>query len=133
MCFTVRASAGYSTLLFALIYLNFFRIVLTGFQLETVQVTAAIISACLALHALQRNGIWTSFGAGLAAGVAAMLKPSGLAIAGALPVALLWQVRLISWRTILMQAIALGRGVGLVLGANVAWVASTYPLARCRS
>jgi hypothetical protein len=122
----VRPSAGYSTLLFALIHLNFFRIVLTGFQLETMQVAAAIVSACFALHALQRNSIWASFGAGLAAGVAAMLKPSGLAVAGALSLTLLWQVRTTSWRTILMQGVALGLGVGLVLGANVAWVASTY-------
>lgn len=122
----VRPSAGYSTLLFALIYLNLSRIVMTGFQLETIQVAAAIVSACFALDALQRHGYGASFAAGLAAGVAAMLKPSGLAVAGALTLALLWQVGSISWRTILGQALALGLGVGLVVGANVAWVASTY-------
>jgi hypothetical protein len=122
----VSPAAGYSTLLFALVYFNLSRVVLTGFQLETMQIAAAAISASAGLHALVRRSNLASLGAGLAAGVAAMVKPTGLAVAAALSIALLAQVRAAEWKPILVRLAHLGMGIAIVLGANAAWVMSTY-------
>jgi hypothetical protein len=78
------------------------------------------------LHALLRKSNPASFGAGLAAGVAGMLKPTALAVAGALSIALLAQVRADGWKSILVRLAHLGMGIAIVLGAIVAWVVSAH-------
>jgi hypothetical protein len=111
----VSPAAGYATLLFALVYFNLSRVVLTGFQLETIQIAAATLSASLGLGALARKSNLASFGAGLAAGVAAMPKPTGLAAGVALSIALLAQVRAADWKPILVRVAYLGMGIAIVL------------------
>jgi Dolichyl-phosphate-mannose-protein mannosyltransferase len=85
--------AGLATGLFALVYLNFNFAVFGGFQLETLQAFFSILAASAALYALSRDDSRDSFLVGLSAGVAAMLKPSALAVLGAFALVLLWQNR----------------------------------------
>jgi hypothetical protein len=85
--------AGLATGLFALIYLNFNFAVFGGFQLETLQAFFSILAASAAMNSLARDDSRDSFLVGLSAGVAAMLKPSALAVLGAFAVVMLWQYR----------------------------------------
>ena len=71
------------TLLAAVVYLNFSVGVFGGFQLETLQSFFAILAACAAMEAIRLRSIADAFVVGLAAGSAAMLKPTGLAPLGA--------------------------------------------------
>jgi hypothetical protein len=71
------------TLLAALVYLNFSLCVFGGFQLETLQIFFSIIAACSAIEAIRSHSLADAFVVGLAAGCAAMLKPTGLAPMGA--------------------------------------------------
>lgn len=70
-------------LLFSLLYLNFNFAVFGGFQLETMQTFFAILSAGAGLELLREHDWPDAITCGLCAGVAAMLKPSGLAVIGA--------------------------------------------------
>jgi hypothetical protein len=63
----------------ALVYLNFTSAVYGGFQLETLQIFFAILAACGAIEAIRSRSLADAFVVGLAAGCAAMVKPSGLA------------------------------------------------------
>ncbi|HMB95415.1 MAG TPA: glycosyltransferase family 39 protein, partial [Tepidisphaeraceae bacterium] len=77
------------TLLAAMVYLNFTLAVYGGFQLETIQVFFSIIAACAVIEAIKSRNFADAFLVGLAAGCAAMLKPTGLAVLVAFGVILL--------------------------------------------
>lgn len=79
--------------LFAIVYLNFSAAVFGGFQLETIQLFFAVLGALAALEALTGDNPWDAFIVGLCAAVASMLKPTGLAVAGAFAVALIFSGR----------------------------------------
>ena len=71
------------TLLYAVVYLNFTFAVFGGFQLETIQAFFSTLAAGAFLEMLGEAGDWRdAFTAGLASGVAAMLKPTGLSPRG---------------------------------------------------
>jgi hypothetical protein len=91
-----RAAAP--TFAFSVVYLNFSPVAYRGFQLETVQSFFACMAAAFGLRALStsedhetsmqspcdaRGAIGNCFWLGLFAGVAAMLKPTAAAVAGA--------------------------------------------------
>jgi hypothetical protein len=78
------------TLLAALIYLNFSVCVFGGFQLETLQMFFSILAACSAIEAIRSHELADAFIVGLAAGCAAMLKPTGLSPLGAFACAILF-------------------------------------------
>jgi hypothetical protein len=79
--------AALATFLYAVVFLNFCWAVFTGFQLEPVQAFFEILAAAAAVDGLRGDGLAELAGdalaVGLAAGTAAMLKPSGVAVAGA--------------------------------------------------
>lgn len=77
------------TLLGSLIYLNFSLAVFGGFQLETLQIFFSVLAACSAINSLRERSLRDAFLVGLAAGCAAMIKPSGLAVVGAFGIVLL--------------------------------------------
>ncbi len=77
----------------ALVLLNFRFAVEGGFQLEGSQAIFELIAAAAALTALVQDDARDSFLVGLAAGTAAMLKPSGLAVLAAFAVATLLRRR----------------------------------------
>lgn len=85
--------AGLSVGLFALVYLNFSFAVFGGFQLETLQAFFSVLAAAAALEAIVGDDARDSFVVGLAAGVAAMIKPSGLAVLVAFAIAILFKHR----------------------------------------
>ena len=77
------ATVEIPTFLFALVFLNFSFVAYRGFQLETVQTFFACIAATFGIKSLSRNRRRYAFLIGLFAGSAAMIKPTGLAVAGA--------------------------------------------------
>ncbi len=109
-------------LLFGLIGLNLSRLTITGFQLETVQMFFEILSAAMVLRSLKRAGNFDALLAGLLAGVAAMPKPTGLAVAGAAAVAYCWDARRLGIRPTVMRLAALAGGAGIVVVAATVWV-----------
>ncbi len=113
----ISRHAGIAAGLFALVYLNFNFAVFGGFQLETLQAFFCVISASAAINALCRDDPRDSFLAGLAAGIAAMLKPSGLGVLAAFAVAMIWNHRH-EIRRLLIHA--LGATAGLAIPALVA-------------
>jgi len=86
---TIGSAARGPTFLFAAVYLNFSWVVYTGFQLETMQCFFAALAAAAAMEALAGDSLADAFTAGLAAGCAAMVKPSGLAPVAAFCIALM--------------------------------------------
>jgi hypothetical protein len=114
----INRHAGLASGLFALVYLNFNFAVFGGFQLETLQAFFCIIAASAALYALCRDDPRDSFLVGLAAGTAAMLKPSGLGVLAAFAIATLWQHRR-EFRRLFLHAIA--SAAGLAIPALVAF------------
>src|SRR5262245_56137571 len=74
--------------LFAIVYLNLTAAVFGGFQLETMHIFFAVLGALAAMEALRSDNAWDAFVVGLSAGCAAMLKPTGFAVAGAFLIAL---------------------------------------------
>jgi hypothetical protein len=102
--------------------LNFACIVFTGFQLETLEAFFAAAGALAALEAIASDKPIDSFTAGLAAGVAAMLKPGGLAVVLALAVALLVRHGTDrQWRRWFKHAAALGLGVAVPTGITLVY------------
>jgi hypothetical protein len=111
-------------LLFGLVGFNFERIVLTGFQLETVQLFFESIAAVAVLRSLRRPGLSQVFVAGLLVGLAVMPKPGGLAVGAAAACAYLCDGRRTSWRTALLRILALAAGVAIPILLVVIWVAT---------
>jgi Dolichyl-phosphate-mannose-protein mannosyltransferase len=73
-------NAGLATLFFALVYLNFTRTVFGGFQLETFQVFFDCIAVFFLMECLRSDRWLPALIAGMAAGCAAMFKPTGLTV-----------------------------------------------------
>ncbi len=113
--------AGIAAGLFALVYLNFNFAVFGGFQLETMQAFFCIVSASAALYSLCRDDARDSFLVGLAAGVAAMLKPSGLGILAAFAAAMIFQHRR-ELRRLTIHALAAAAGLAIPLAATLAYL-----------
>ncbi|MGD0138259.1 MAG: glycosyltransferase family 39 protein [Tepidisphaeraceae bacterium] len=109
--------AAWPTGLFALVYLNFNFAVYGGFQLETLQAFFSILAATAGLEALGGDDARDSFLAGLSAGAAAMLKPSGLAVLGALGVALVLRRRRLA-----THAAAAAAGLAIPAAATLAYL-----------
>ncbi|HEX4054314.1 MAG TPA: glycosyltransferase family 39 protein [Tepidisphaeraceae bacterium] len=115
--------AGIAAGLFALVYLNFNFAVFGGFQLETMQAFFCIVSASAALYSLCRDDARDSMLVGLAAGTAAMLKPSGLGVLAAFAAATLFQRRR-ELRRLTIHAVAAAAGLAIPLAATLAYLIS---------
>lgn len=76
----VSRDAANCAALTALVLLNFSPAVFGGFQLESLQIVFAVLSACAAIEALFGRNLRDAFLVGLAGGCAMMLKPSGGAV-----------------------------------------------------
>lgn len=112
--------AALPTFLFALVYLNFCPVVFGGFQLETAVTTFATIAAAFAVEALVSGRAGPALVCGLVAGVAAYLKPTGLAVVGVFGVVAIgqWMVGRLTFRAVMMQGVALLAGVAIpIVGA----------------
>jgi len=121
----IAPSAGLPTGLFALVYLNFNFTVFGGFQLETLQAFFSILAAAAALEAMASDDARDSFLAGLAAGVAAMIKPSGLAVLAAFGAAMLYRRR-----RFIVHALAIAGGLAIPAAATFAYLqaADLFPI-----
>ncbi|MEA2708153.1 MAG: hypothetical protein QOF78_754, partial [Phycisphaerales bacterium] len=110
-------AAKLPAMLFALVYFNFYVAVYGGFQLETMQTFFAILAAGAAMEALSGKGdSRDAFVVGLAAGCAAMLKPTGGSVLAAFAIATL----LTSYRSPLkVLRHALASACGLAIPAAV--------------
>ena len=86
------AAAGragrWPTVLFAVVFLNLTPVVYAGFQLETAIACFASLAAMAAVRAIGDGSTTAAFAAGLAAGCAALLKPTGAGVLGAMGVGL---------------------------------------------
>jgi hypothetical protein len=81
-------SSRLPALLFALVHFNLYVAVYGGFQLETMQCFFAILAAGAAMELLGGKGDWRdTLVVGLAAGCAAMLKPTGGSVLAAFAIA----------------------------------------------
>jgi hypothetical protein len=96
---------------------------MTGFQLETVQVFFETVAACVILRSLTRPGSAQVFVAGLLVGIAAMPKPTGMAVGAAAVAAYLVQsISRHETGLFVRRIILLGLGMAIPAGAVVAWV-----------
>jgi Dolichyl-phosphate-mannose-protein mannosyltransferase len=114
----IGRDAGIATGLFALVYLNFNFAVFGGFQLETIQTFFCIVAASSAIYSLCRDDARDSMLAGLAAGTAAMLKPSGLGVLAALALAMV-----VRRRRVLVHAVAAAAGLAIPLLVTLVYLA----------
>jgi Dolichyl-phosphate-mannose-protein mannosyltransferase len=117
------------TTLFAIVYLNFTTAVFGRFQLETMQAFFGILAARSALIGMQEDTPSDSFVTGLCAGCAAMFKPTGLAVLGALAIGLcvrFWREKKsrISWH---LAAVIIG--VTIPVGVALIYLSATNTLA----
>ena len=109
-------------LLFGLVGLNLSRITITGFQLETIQMFLEILAACVVLRSLSRQGLSQVFLAGFLVVLAAMPKPTGLAVGGAAACAYAWESRTLGSRRSLLRILALGAGAAIPVLIVAVWV-----------
>jgi len=121
-------SARLPAMLFALVFFNLHVAVYGGFQLETMQCFLAILAAGAAMEALSgRTCTCDAFVCGLAAGCAAMLKPTGGAVLAAFAIA-----AAISWyrtpRRLLRHAAAAACGLAIPIGVTLAYLIGTDTL-----
>ena len=123
----VGEQARRPVLLAALVYFNLSIIVYGGFQLETMQCFFAILAAGAALEALRARRAVDAFVAGLAAGCAAMLKPTGGAVLAAFAVAsvLTFYRRP---RTLIAHGLAAAAGLALPLAVTLVYLVRTDTL-----
>jgi hypothetical protein len=109
------AAAKLPAMLFALVYFNLYIAVYGGFQLETMQSLFAILAAGAAMEGLAGSSrLRDAFVVGLAAGCAAMLKPTGGAVLGAFAVS-----AVIAWYRTPSKLVrpAIGAACGLAIPA----------------
>ncbi len=143
-------AARMPTTLYVLVYLNFGPMAYRGFQLETLQATLAIGAAvcccrifccsriCRVGVPAHRSGAVGEYAhptgraiyAGLFAGCAAMIKPTGAAVLGALAVALFVGRKRFSTRVLVKLAFAALAGFMLPILAVAAWVVHAGLLAQ---
>ena len=122
------AHARLPAVLFALVYLNFNVAVFGGFQLETLQTFFAILAAGAALEALTGDNWRDAAVAGLCAGCAAMLKPTGLAALGAFAITTS-VLHHQDWRRLLRHGGAAAAGLCIPLGVVLLYLINTRILA----
>lgn len=106
----------------AMILLNFSLAVFTGFQLETMQAFFAVIAACAAMESLATWSLADTFLLGLAAGCAAMIKPTGLAVLGAWALVVLWNAPSIGARTFVRHLLVAAVAAMLPNAGVLVWV-----------
>ncbi len=112
---TLRNGIGKSVAIpvtfYSLVYLNLNFAVDGGFRLESLQVAFAILAASAAISSLRTDDLRDAFLVGLAAGMAAMFKPSGLAVLAA------WGLTILLQRTkpAKMLAFSLSALIGLAI------------------
>ena len=119
----VGPGAYWPVLLTSLVYLNLSRVVLTGFQLETLMAVFSTVAACCVLNALPTRNVWWWIGAGAFAGLAALAKPTGLSVAAAAGVAAVWPALFDrrQWAGAAVGLAGLAAGVALVLVPVATW------------
>jgi hypothetical protein len=112
------------TCLCAMVFMNISTTVFGGFQLETIQVFFAILAASAAAEALRGGRSIDSFVTGLAAATAAMLKPTGAAVAGAMWLAMVVASGF-SWKQLARHALMLVAGALIPLSCVLIYLART--------
>ncbi len=118
----VNAARFVPTLIVGLVAFNCSRILLTGFQLETIIACLAVMAAWLAAENLSRRSILLAMLIGIVGALAGSLKPTALSILGAYGLAILLADKASFGRRVALCA-AVFVGALLVLGVNVAIVA----------
>jgi hypothetical protein len=113
--------AAIATGFFALVYFNFNLAVFGGFQLESLQLFFVTLAACAAMEVLCCDRAIDTFVVGLCAGTAMLLKPTGLAAAGALAVVLVLRHRR-NIRRLIIHALAMAGGIAIPLGTLLAYL-----------
>ena len=113
--------AAIATALFALVYFNFNLAVFGGFQLESLQIFFVTLAACAAVEVLCCDRAIDTFVVGLCAGTAMLLKPTGIAAAGAMAIVLLLRHRS-NLRRLTIHALAMVCGFAIPLGALLAYL-----------
>lgn len=123
-CRHAGREAALPTFLFALVYLNFCPVVFGGFQLETAVSAFATVAAAFAVEALVGGRAGPALVCGLVAGVAAYLKPTGLAVVGVFGVVAIgqWVAGRRTLRTVAMQAVALFVGVAIPIAGAIVYL-----------
>jgi 4-amino-4-deoxy-L-arabinose transferase-like glycosyltransferase len=121
-------TAKLPAMLFALVYFNSLVAVYGGFQLETMQCFFAILAGGAAMEALSaKRCARDAFVVGLAAGCAAMLKPTGGAVLAAFAIA-----ATVGWhRTpliLLRHVIAVACGLAIPVAVTLAYLLGTDTL-----
>ncbi len=114
--------------LFALVYLNFRFAVDGGFQLESIQIFFEMVAAASVLSALMADDARDSFVVGLSAGMAALLKPSGLAVLFAFAIAMMLRRRRMD--RLMMHGVCALLGLSIPAGAMLIYLADTDLLSR---
>lgn len=113
--------AAIPTLFFAIVHLNLNFTVFGGFQLETLQAFFEILAAGAAFEAIAGDNLADAFVVGLAAGAAAMCKPTGLAVAGIFGLTML----LFQWRRpgrLILHGLAVLAGVAIPAAVVLAYL-----------
>jgi hypothetical protein len=113
------AYAAVPTLLYAIVHLNVTFVVFGGFQLETLQAFFEVLAAGAALELISGGDWRDAVVIGLAGGCAAMLKPTGLAVVGAIGLTLVlfwWRepIKLIKYLTAMSAGLALPAAATLI-------------------
>lgn len=117
-------NAGIATLFFSLVYLNFTRTVFGGFQLETCQIFFDALAVYFLTECLRSERWAPALVAGMAAGCAAMFKPTGLGVLLAFGAC-----RLVIGRPTWKQMLALMTGVAIPVAAALAYLVGADLLA----
>ncbi len=112
--------AGLATGICAIVFLDFNFAVFGGFQLETPQALLASLAAAAALEALAGEDWRDAFAVGLCAATAALLKPSGCAVAIAFAAATL--IYASTWQTAFKLALGGLAGAALPLATALAYL-----------
>ncbi|HTL28038.1 MAG TPA: glycosyltransferase family 39 protein [Tepidisphaeraceae bacterium] len=115
----VSEDAGRSTLLFAIVFVNFSAGVFTGFQLETIQIFFTTIAGCLAIRWILSRQWWGALLVGLFAGIAGIIKPTGMASLGAFAIAAVIVARKDSIKALLFAALGAAIPIALVFAWTV--------------
>lgn len=110
------------TLIFGIVCLNFCWVVYSGFQLETVQAFFASLAACAAMEAIAGDDLRDTILAGLAGGLASIIKPTGLAVCAAMMLGMLLRWRQLGIGRIIHHAIVLALAAAIPNILVAMWV-----------
>lgn len=119
-------AAFWPTLLFSLVYANFCPVVFGGFQSETALTFFATLAASFALDALAGGRAMPAFVCGLAAGVAAYIKPNGIGVVGVFGlIATFHRSQPLHKKVIQIIAVAVGLAIPLAAAVLYLYAADT--------